>query len=93
MSIHKHKHPGARRMIATLLESGDAFKAGVLATLRAVSERSAQLPLASVPPLVSGDVVVPLDLGRSYRPDLRLEVETPLPFTVAAIMQRLEVAE
>jgi hypothetical protein len=83
----------ARRMIATILESGDAFRAGVLAVLRSISERSAQLPLDTVPPLVSGDVVVPLDLGRSYRPDLRLEVDSPLPFTVAAVAQRLEVAE
>lgn len=88
-----HKLRRARRAIATLAESGDAFQAGTLATLRTISERSAQLPLGEVPPLVSGDVVVPLDLGRAYRPDLRVAAESTLPFTLAAVMQRMEIAE
>ena len=88
-----HKLRRARRLLATLIESGDEFEAGTLATLRKVSERSAQLPLDQVPPLVSNDVRVPLDLGREYRPDVRIAAETALPFTLAAVMQRLEVAE
>ena len=88
-----HKLRRARRLLATLIESGDEFEAGTLATLRKISERSAQLPVYQVPPLVSRDARVPLDLGREYRPDVRLAAETALPFTLAAVMQRLEVAE
>jgi hypothetical protein len=61
----------ARELVATVLESGDRFRAGVLETLRLVTGRSAQLPLGEVPPLLSGDIRVPLDLGRARPPNDR----------------------
>ncbi len=83
----------ARRMVLTLIESADKFLAGAASSLRRIDERPGALPVGEPVPLVTGDVVVPVDLGWSRRPDLGVDVDGPLPFTLAAVLRASDVTE
>lgn len=83
----------ARKMVLTLIESADKFMAGASASLRRVDERPLALPVGKAVELVTDDVVVPVDLGWSRRPDLGVDVDGPLPFTLAAVMRASDVTE
>jgi len=83
----------ARKLVLTLVESADRFKAGVHGRLRRVDTRAGALPADQPAPLVSDDVELMLDLGWKERPKIEIAVDGPLPFTLAAVMQKLDLNE
>jgi len=83
----------SRKLVLTLVESADRFKAGVHGRLRRVDTRAGALPADHPSPLVSDDVELMLDLGWKERPEIEIAVDGPLPFTLAAVMQKLDLNE
>lgn len=82
-----------RELIVTVIESADQFRAGLAGKLRSIDERPGDLALGQAVALVTNDIRVPVDLGWQRRPKLGVAVDGPLPFTLAAVLQRMDVSE